>query len=207
MKIVIADDHPLYLDAHAEHIARVFPESVIKTTFGVHGLMEILDDVQPVDLLIVDFSMPGMNGVASVRDIVTAARGAPVAVISGVAVPREIIACVDVGAKGVLPKTLDRRVFDAALRLMAAGQIYVPAEAVPFWGKSETSPGPDFTPRELIVIEAFVEGKSNKEIARLLNLREVTIKGEVSRIFDKLGAKNRAHAVALVFDRGILPPR
>ena len=108
MRIIIADDHPLYLDAARQQLVRAFEGAVVETAGRFSEVIELLE-LAPADVVLVDYSMPGNTGLASLRSVVTAAKGAPVLVISGVAIGKDVEACIAAGARGFLPKTLDGR--------------------------------------------------------------------------------------------------
>ncbi|MDO8607590.1 MAG: response regulator transcription factor [Phaeospirillum sp.] len=210
MRVLIADDHPLYLSAVREQIERLFPGVATETACTLTETLDILTAATDYDLLLIDYAMPGMNGRDGIQAIVAKARGTPMVVMSGVAIASEVSVCIGVGAKGFLPKTLDGKVFASALNVVLAGGSYLPAEMFgsPCAPVAAPDPAPaddcDFAERELTIMAMVVEGKSNKEIARLLNLREVTVKVQLTRIYKKLGAKNRAQAATLMAQGHVL---
>jgi len=204
MRVLIADDHPLYLSAVRDQVERLFPDVAVDVADSLVEAVTILRDGAIEDLLLIDYSMPGMNGQAGIQAIVAAARGAPVVVMSGIACATEVSACIGAGAKGFLPKTLNGKVFASALSVVLAGGSYLPAEmfgtfaAAAAISAESAEEGDGFTERERTIMALVVEGKSNKEIALRLNLREVTIKVQLTHIYKKLGAKNRAQAAMLM---------
>lgn len=215
VRILIADDHPLYLDAVRQQIARIFRKSHISVATSLNGVLDILSNTA-VDLVMLDYSMPGTDGLSAVKQVVEAAGAAPVVVMSGVALERDVIACIQAGAKGFLPKTLEGPVFSAAVSLVASGGTYVPTEFM----LSSTAPAPvappppveangslepgAFSEREIALLRMVVAAASNKEIARAFDLQEVTIKFYLTRIFRKMGVKNRAHAAVVAVRSGLI---
>ncbi len=109
------------------------------------------------------------------------------------------------GVRGYIPTSVEWEVAVAALRLISAGGIFVPADAFrstaaklddqPEGERQRRSDGRDLTPRELSVIDLLREGKPNKLIARQLDMQENTVKVHVRNILKKLNAANRTHAV------------
>lgn len=208
MKIVIADDHPLYLEAVLGQLERAFPEGRFHTARNLTDTLALLER-ETVDLVMLDYSMPGMDGVAGIPLAIAAAKDTPVVIMSGVADENAVRACIAAGARGFLPKTLESRVFLHAIGLVEAGGTYVPAEFVAMPAKPSASGGPaldpsQFTMREMEVLAMIVAGASNKEIARHLDLQEVTIKLHLTRIFQKLGVKNRSHAAVMAVRGGLV---
>lgn len=132
------------------------------------------------------------------------ARNAPVAIMSDLEDPGQIVAALDIGARGYVPTSLPLHVAVEAIRLVSAGGIYVPAtsliedrrargETIADNPKSSTI----FTQRQLCVIEALRKGKANKIIAYELNMRESTVKVHVRNIMKKLKARNRTEVAYL----------
>jgi DNA-binding NarL/FixJ family response regulator len=210
LRFVIADDHPLYLEALQGQIERNFPQAQVRGAKSLDDALALLAE-DSADLVMLDLSMPGMDGLAGVSRAVAAAGSTPVVIMSGVAGSAEVRACVEAGAKGFLPKTLDGKVFTSAIMLVSAGGTYVPAEFVsapvaPAKEEAAGAPGSgSFTPREMEVLTLIVSGASNKEIARHLDLQEVTVKLHLTRIFQKMGVKNRSHAAVLAVRSGLVP--
>jgi len=202
VRILVADDHPLYLSAVSEQVGRAFSQTMANTATCLSEVLNALSSQDPFDLLLIDYSMPGMNGRSGIQAVVSASKGAPVVVMSGIAMASEVSTCIGVGAKAFLPKTLDGKIFTSALNLVLAGGSYLPAEMfaadVEEHAAEPEARDDDFTERERGIMAMVVEGQSNKEIARVLNLREVTIKVQLTHIYKKLGAKNRAQAATLI---------
>ena len=207
MRILIADDHPLYLDAAKALVTRTFNEPEIAVAASLAEAQAAIADGTRFEIVLADYSMPGMNGVDGVRALVAGARDTPVVVMSGVADRDDVRACLTAGAKGFLPKTLEPGLLSSALTIISQGGSYVPVELISGEGTPAPSGSVDvrnFSGRELALLQMLGEGNSNKEIARRLDLQEVTIKVNLTRLFTKLGAKNRAQAVAIAIKSGLL---
>lgn len=211
MRFIIADDHPLYLEAVQGQVSRHFAESEVRTTSTVDGVLELLSR-SPADLVMLDYSMPGMVGDEGLRRVIAQAGCAPVVVMSGVASRQNVLDCIAAGAKGYIPKTLEGPMFSAALSLVAGGATYVPAEFAMI-GTELPPPAPAapavdafFSERELSMLRMLISGASNKLMARHFGVMEVTIKYHVSRLYRRMGVSNRAQAVAAAVNAGITVP-
>ncbi len=122
MRIILADDHPLYLDAARQQLTRAFAGAVVLTATLFSEVFDLLRQ-GPVDILLMDYSMPGNSGLAGLKSIIAAAKGAPVLVISGVAIGKDVEACIKAGARGFLPKTLDGKLVVSAISLAVSQHV------------------------------------------------------------------------------------
>jgi DNA-binding NarL/FixJ family response regulator len=212
---VIADDHPLYLSAVCEQIARAFSGAEVTSFTNYEDVLSFLQaQKQKVDVVLLDFSMPGMNGQSGVRKLVSVAGDVPVAILSGVANVQDVNECISVGARGFLTKTMDNRVLTNALSIVLYGGTYVPIEFVSSGKgadrltapqqKANEAPQLDLSERDVALLRMLSDGESNKEIARALDLQEVTVKFYLSRLFRTLEVKNRAQAAVKAMQLGIV---
>ncbi len=210
MRVVIADDHPLYLAAIRVCLERLFVSVDIVEAGSLPEALGKMAQEAPPTLVLLDFSMPGMNGAQGVKAAVEKAGGAPVVVMSGVANRQDVGACVAAGARGFIPKTLEPNLFGAVLNMVVMGGSYIPAEylerpapVVP--RRQVTEPlSQEMSSREVDVLEMLAKGCSNKEIARELKIQEVTVKLYLSRVFQKLGVRNRAQAAVKALEHGMI---
>lgn len=221
VRILIVDDHPLYLDAVCGQIERHIPNCEVVTGRSVADALERLGEGAPFNLVILDYSMPGMNGCEGLRQVCSASS-APAAVMSGIAQHGDVAECVAAGAKGFLPKTLDGPVFAAAVNMILLGGTYLPIEYMTAASPAAVpQPTPerrrnsgdeaaagfgqcDLSSRELEVLTLLVDGASNKEIALQLNIQEVTVKLHATRIFSKLGVRNRSQAAVKALEEKLV---
>ena len=145
--------------------------------------------------------MPGMDGLQGLALMKDANDGRPVAILSGMASPQIARDAIAAGAAGFVPKTLGAKSMISAIRFMAAGETFVPYE---FMQQTEAKTVANLTERETEVLRGLCEGKSNKEIARDLDLQEVTVKLHVKTLCRKLDAKNRTQAAMIARDRKLV---
>ena len=166
--------------------------------------LPLAEAVRGVDLVVMDFAMPGMNGFDGLEMALAASGGRPVAIISGIAPTGVGPRALDIGAAGFLPKTMPAKSLINAIRFMAAGEKFLPIEHGRAAQQNESS-GPfdeRLTPRERQVLRSLCLGLSNKEIARELSLSEPTVKLHVKMVCRKLDARNRTHAAMLAKEAG-----
>lgn len=200
-RLILADDHDLVRETIAAYL-RAAGGFDVAVAENLAGAMAIVSDGGGVDLVLLDFRMPGMaglDGLAQMRARVTC----PVAILSGTAPPDVARRVLRAGAAGFLPKTLAPETLIAAVRHMLAGGIYAPDEFLcSDLGRPEQARA-GLTVREGDVLRGVAEGKSNKEIARDLDIQEVTVKLHLKSITRKLGARNRTHAAMIARDLGL----
>ena len=200
MRILVADDHDLVRDTIAAYLDSSDVEEV-RTVATLQDAVSMARNSGSFDLVLLDYNMPGMNGLEGLDRMRAANEGRPVAILSGSATRDVANAALKAGAQGFIPKTLSARSLLTAARFMAAGEVYTPIEFMkPADGVGESI----LTRREQEVLEGICEGKSNKEIARDLDLQEVTVKLHVKTLSRKLEARNRTHAAMIGRDRGLI---
>ena len=202
MRILLADDHGMVRDAMSAYLETEGGAAVV-TVEDYGQAMKALDSKGPFDLVLLDFSMPGMNGLDGLSDAIKAYPDQPFAILSGTAPNRIAQEAVERGAIGYLPKSMTAKSLVNAVRFMIAGETFVPASVLADSGEApETAFIKQLSTRERQVLGGLCRGRSNKEIARELDLQEVTIKLHVRNLCKKLNAKNRTQAALIAKDAG-----
>ena len=207
MRLLFADDHPMFLDAVREHLNRAFPDIEIQAASNLDEVTTKLSNRGDYDLVVLDFSMPGMEGTEGVKRLRATYPDLAIAVTSGVAKTRDVKTVLDLGAHGFLPKTLTGSAYAGALRVIAEGGTYVPVEtmqALAAEAADRKINAEGLTPREMEVLEGIADGKPNKQIARDLEIHEVTVKLHARSIFKKIGVQNRSQAAVVARERGLV---
>lgn len=215
MRILISDDHALLRSGLGMVVKHAFPAAEIEEAADLPQTLEVLRQNPPLDVILLDLRMPGMNGFEGLRQVRQLAPRTPVAILSAYS-DRELISeALREGAKGYIPKASSESVLRHALALLSEGGSYVPLEILdtqegyPVAARgalAEDSPLRALTPRQLDTLALLVEGCSNKEIARKLGVIESTVKTHVKIILRKLGVSNRTQAAMLASQQG-WPPK
>lgn len=197
MRILLADDHVLVRDALKSYIERLADDAQVLVASSFPEAFTLAQRDTALDLVILDLRMPGMNGLEGLTRMRALHPNIPVVIISGLARPQDITDAMAAGAAGFFPKTLNGAALVSAVRLVLAGERFVPSTdhaGADGEARSEDEATSNLTAREREVLDLLTKGMSNKEIARQLELQEVTIKLHVRGICRKLGAKNRTQA-------------
>ena len=200
-RLLIADDHDLVRAALVRYLSNATGDTIAEAATLDEALKLVAKD-GTFDLVLLDYTMPGMTLPAGLARMIECNAPHPVAILSGTAPPEVARRALAAGAQGFLPKTIAPDDLITAVRLMLSGEVYRPVD---FLSADAPNEGVvHITPREAEVLRGLVEGKSNKEIARDLDIQEVTIKLHVKTICRKLQAKNRTHAAMLARDLDLL---
>jgi DNA-binding NarL/FixJ family response regulator len=196
MRIAIGDDHAIIRDALKVFVRELGDDVEVMEAESYAAVLDLVRRCPDLALLVLDLCMPDMEpmaGLAAVR----ASYPGRIAVFSAMSEPKTISAALTAGADGYIPKRLGHEAMVSALRLILAGETFVPSLAWPRddpWPFRSAAVRSGLTRREGEVLDLVREGLSNKAIARRLNLSEVTVKSHIGSIFRKLGVHNRVQA-------------
>ena len=204
MRILIADDHDLLRETLSMFLAS---EGSIDTALAstLDAALDLIQSEEKFDLIMLDYNMPGMAGLNGLKRAMEASGGSPVALMSGIASRSVAEEALSFGAAGFVPKTLAAKTLVNAVRFMAMGEKYAPIDFMTA-DVPTVAPNPlaqKLSRRELQVLEGLSKGKSNKEIARDLDLQEPTIKLHVKTLYRKIGAANRTQAALIAKEEGL----
>lgn len=203
MKVLIADDHELVLDTLVAYIRAAGGIEVVTAPDFDTAERKVADE-GPFDLVLLDLKMPGMHGLRGLEKTITMDKAERVALFTGEATRALAERALEAGAAGFVPKTLPAKSLVNAIRFMAMGEQYLPAGLMTAEEPESQHPlAKKLTPRERQVLKGLTEGKSNKEIARDLDLSEPTVKLHVKTLYRKLGAANRTQAALMAQEEGL----
>lgn len=206
MKILHADDHSLFREGLGFFL-RLLDAGVRALEAG--NLQAALDKLaleSPVDLMLLDLEMPGMNGLEGFHEIRRRYPDLPIAIVSGVNDVRIIRELLDGGARGYIPKLAGSEQLMDALRRVLKGEIYVPdALFIPAQQYTENNAkASPLTLRQQEILPLLAEGMLNKQIADALSVTEGTVKQHLKDLFRRLGVRNRTQAVKEAQRLGLL---
>jgi DNA-binding NarL/FixJ family response regulator len=211
MKILLADDHALIRAGLRNELAELGSSVEFVDAWDADSLRRSFEAHQDLDLAIVDLTMPGMDGGATIEELRRRFPTVPLIVLSGADAADGARTVLRAGAAGFIPKTAMAKVMLQAIRLVLAGGRYLPPELLHLLDRDAAAERPEQTARSLEtqtrplallsqrqreVFGLLARGMSNKMIARELGVTEGTVKSHVATIFDLLNVHNRVSAVA-----------
>ena len=208
MRILIADDHDLVRDTIEEFLKRLAKDLQVLHAANLSQALDLLRKAEALDLVLLDLRMPGMNGLAGLKAVQTVRADVPIVILSGETNPDTIRNALQAGAAGFLPKTMRGTAMLSALRLILAGERYIPdimvaEQSVRAEDGAGGGPGPGpLSPREREVIGLLVQGLSNKEIGHRLGIEVVTVALHLRSVYRKLGVTSRTQAVRMAMEQG-----
>jgi DNA-binding NarL/FixJ family response regulator len=203
---LIADDDAFFRIALGALLTRQLGFKTVLEAGSLDDALDLLGTRPEISLALFDLSMPGMRQASSLAAVRECARHVTLAVVSGSSARQDILGALAAGVHGYIPKALGPAELVKAMTQVLSGQIFVPpiiaqvsapaAGAAPATDETPQDAAARLTPRQRQVLDALVQGRSNKEIARLLDLGEGTVKIHVATLLRALKLPNRAAAAA-----------
>jgi DNA-binding NarL/FixJ family response regulator len=216
MKVLLVDDHALIRDALRGVLKELTDDATVLEASDCRQAMRLIEAHPDLHLILLDLNLPDQDGFAVLVDLRKRYATMSVVVLSALHDRANVLKALDLGALGFIPKSASRDVMVNALRLVFAGGIYIPPEALapadakeaqPVAGRPVLPADLDFTERQMEVLALMMRGKSNKAISRVLDVAEPTVKHHVTAILKALKVTNRTEAVIAVGALGWqLPP-
>jgi DNA-binding NarL/FixJ family response regulator len=190
---LIIDDHPLYRDALTQLIRNLLADACIKAANSAEEGLRIADGMRDLQLVMLDFALPGMSGTEAVATILRKFPSVSIIAVSASEDRRDAAAAVRAGAKQFISKAVTTEVMSDAIQRVLGGDFSGPDWLTPTGAGAIESGGESLlTPRQLEILAQL--HLSNKEIGLRLGLAEVTVKMHVSSIFRALNVANRTQA-------------
>ena len=197
ISVLIVDDHPVV----RQGLRALLEVQDDMTVAGEAGdgptAISLAESLRP-DIVLLDLKLPGMDGVAVLRPL--RAAGLRVLVLTSATEPSVAAAAVRAGAAGVVYKDIDPAALVRAIRAVHDGNVLLAPEAIGSLVRG--SRADTLTAREREVLDGIADGRSNREIARLLRVSEKTVKAHVSAVLAKLGVQDRTQAAVYAVRHG-----
>lgn len=205
MKVLLADDHPLFREGVKPVLHKLGPQLQILEAIDYPSAFATMHQAGEVDLALIDLYMPGMSGVEGVIRFRAAFPDIPLVVLSASEQAEDIHRLLTAGALGYISKSSPSEVILGALRLVLAGGVYIPPSLLNHHGSAERDPlrPAPLTTRQVEVLRELAKGQSNKQIATALEVTEGTVKIHLAAIFRILKVNNRTEAVLVAQKMGL----
>ena len=213
--VFVVDDHQIFLDG-IRLMLNAMDEDIQVTTFeNGEVALEQLDSGVEIDLLLLDMSMPDIDGLGFLKALKYRNLSIPVIVVSATENLSKIRSVIEAGAKGFIPKSYRAAEIQDAIQVVLSGTVFLPQSLQSLVleknnsnlieGENSAAKTHDgISGRQLEVLELSAKGFSNKQIARFLYLSENTVKTHVTRLFQFFEVTNRTACVAKAQDSGVI---
>jgi DNA-binding NarL/FixJ family response regulator len=208
IRVIIVDDHPVVHDGVRSALSRTPDIRLVDAAGTIPQALVALEKHHP-DAVLLDIRLQGADGLSSIAELLRARPSLKIIIFSAYDLDDYVFGAIRAGARGyVLKGSPAAEMIDAIRKVIAGGSYLSPSLSTKIVDSIQTrSRGSRLlTPRELTVLRLVAAGLPNRAIAESLAITERTVKFHVTALFNKLGADNRAQAVALAGRRGILPP-
>jgi DNA-binding NarL/FixJ family response regulator len=207
VRIALADDQALVLRGLAALLAKFHDLQIVLEAHDGRALLEALA-TRPVDVIVSDIRMPGLDGIALIRALRSRGDATPVILLTTFDDPEALLAAVDAGAQGFLLKDASPEDLHTAIRRVASGDTLLQPVSLGAvrarWQESNAPSSVRLTEREISILRLVAGGYSNKEIGRSLHLSEGTVKNYISDLLVKLDSRDRTHAVLKAITQRLL---
>ncbi|MFI5035641.1 MAG: response regulator [Acidimicrobiales bacterium] len=208
IRVVIVDDHALVREGTAQLLRQVTDVDVVGEAGTGEEALIVLQELRP-DVALIDVNLPGMSGLELARRVAASVADTRVLMVSAYDDYAYVAEALEIGVGGYLLKTASARELVDAVRAVADG-VFVLDRAVSGRlsrrSRNDQSSAEALTRRETDVLELLARGRSNKQIAKELQLGLRTVEGHVSNVLAKLGVQSRTEAVAYALGRRLVTP-
>ena len=201
IRILIVDDHPVVLAGLTSMLGTQAGMEVAGFASSGEEALEILRS-KPVDLLLLDLRMPGMNGIDTLHAMKRSKISVRVIILTSFETDEDIYRAVQAGAQGYLLKDAPQSDMIDAIRSVHSGKRYFPQQIAA--RLAERMMRTNLTARELEVLKMLATGLTNKQIGCALNISDNTVRNHVNSIIEKLEVCDRTEAATTAIHRGII---
>lgn len=212
MRILIVDDHPLVHEVLRAVAVRAIEGAQPVSARSLDEAFDLARRGQAPDLALLDLGLPGQSGIGALARFRGELPALPVVVVSANDERAIVLAALEAGASGYIPKTLPPKLMVAALKLVVSGGVYIPAAALGGLPEAPGVPGENaevrggpvrgLTERQAEVLRLMLKGFGNRRIAQELEISENTVKQHAQTVYRVLGVSTRAQVMLAVTQRG-----
>jgi DNA-binding NarL/FixJ family response regulator len=200
VRIVVADDHPLFREALQQAVGDVFGSVSFVEADSFDTLRTAAEANEDADLVLLDLDMPGAHGFSALAWLRSQFPALPVVIISATTDPRVMRRSVDFGSSGFIPKSSSLKTIATAIQSVLDGEVWLPEAALTTEDEALREDQElaqkiaTLTPQQFRVLMMLADGLLNKQIAAELQVSEATIKAHVTAILRKMGLRSRTQA-------------
>ncbi len=201
--VIVADDHPIFREGMTRLVRRVLPAIILEVA-EYSALLRLVEDSRHPTLLILDLVFPGFDGANSISYLRQKYSQSAIIVISMNEDPQTARAMLAAGANGYISKSAFPEQIQKAIADVLEGEVVMLLEAQPETDFQKPDVTLGLSPRHIDLLTRLGQGRSNKEIARELDISPFTVRAHMSALFRKLGVSNRASAAAIAARNGFV---
>lgn len=205
IRVMVADDHGVVREGLSRLLATAEGIEVLPTARDGEQAVAIAAEHRP-DVVLMDLSMPNVNGTEATRRILSANPDVQVVILTSFSDREQILGALGAGAVGYLLKDAEPGELIEGVRAAARGESPLDPKAARevLTARDAAAPAEDLTAREREVLTLLAEGMPNKRISMRLGISEKTVKAHVTSIFNRIGVSDRTQAALWARDRGIV---
>src|SRR6266511_5126098 len=216
MKFLLVDDHALIREALQNVLRELACDATILEAANCRQALILIEQQSDLEVILLDLNLPDGDGFNLLAQLREHSPQVSIVILSASTDRDDVLRALDLGAVGFIPKSTQRAVMLSALQLVLSGGIYIPPEILAreelppspaskqfATGRSRVSPTDlGLTERQVEVLALMMQGKSNKAIARVLDLSLSTVKNHVAAILKALKVTSRTEAVMAIVEHG-----
>ena len=206
IRILIADDHPVVRDGLRGMLAAEPDLEVVGEAGDGREVVALADSLKP-DVILMDLRMPVVTGLEAIRGLTASGSAARVLVLTTYDADQDVVPALEAGATGYVLKDTPRPELVRAIRAAARGEVVLAPSVAARLVTQLRRPSEALSKRELEVLTVIAQGDTNRGAAIRLQVSEATIKTHLLHIYEKLAVGDRAAAVAVAYERGLLGRR
>jgi DNA-binding NarL/FixJ family response regulator len=201
IRIFIVDDHPVVRAGLTSMLGTQQEIEVVATASSGDAAIEALETTV-ADVMLLDLRMPGLSGVKTIQEIRRSGHPIRIIVLTSFETDEDIFRAIQSGAQGYLLKDTSLKEMIEAIKTVHAGKRYIPRDIAA--RLAERMMRTELTPRELEILRMLAKGLTNKQIGKVLNISNNTVKNHVNSVIEKLEVCDRTEAATTAIQRGII---